>query len=155
MKDFAVMAALVLIASAADARSACDVLSKKDVAAVQGEAFTSTKLTEPKDGGLPMSQCFYQLPIFSKSLSVVVMTGTSEAVREYWNTRFEHEEEGKPPKEIEGVGDDALWSGNAKAGALYVLRRNVILRISVGGADSEERKIAKSKKLARMALKKL
>ena len=135
------------------ALSACDLLTKKEVAAVQGETFVDTKLTQSRDGKLDVSQCFYQLPTFTKSVSLVLMTGSS--AREYWSTKFEHEEEGKPPKEVEGVGSDALWSGNAKAGALYVLRRNVILRISVGGPGSEKEKIAKSKRLAAVALRRL
>src|SRR6185503_19070133 len=35
--------------------------------------------------------------------------------------REEEEEEGAPPEKIEGVGDEAFWTGSRVGGALYVL----------------------------------
>jgi hypothetical protein len=67
----------------------------------------------------------------------------------------EKEEQAAPPQKIEGVGDDAFWVGNRVGGALYVLKNNAILRISVGGADNQETKINKSKALALKALPRL
>lgn len=54
-----------------------------------------------------------------------------------------------------GLGDAAVWSGDAAAGALYVLRGDTVLRVSVGGAGTADEKIARSKKLAARALKRL
>lgn len=67
------------------------------------------------------------------------------------------EEETKPPKKIEGVGDEAFWSGSRVGGALYVLKKNkdAFIRISVGGPDAQEVKIDKSKRLAQKALDRL
>jgi hypothetical protein len=65
------------------------------------------------------------------------------------------EEEARPPTKIDGVGDEAFWSGNRVGGALYVLKGDAFIRISVGGAGDEKSKIEKSKKLAQMVLKKL
>jgi len=45
---------------------ACKVLTKVEVAAVQGEAYTQTKLTTHG----ARTQCFYQLPTFTKSDSM-------------------------------------------------------------------------------------
>lgn len=68
----------------------------------------------------------------------------------------EKEEKAKNPlKKIEGVGDEAYWSGTRFGGALYVLRKNVILRISVGGPDDQETKIQKSKELGQKAITRL
>ncbi len=64
----------------------------------------------------------------------------------------EEEEKMRPPKKIEGVGEAAFWSGNRFGGALYVLKGDVFLRISVGGPDNEETKLEKSKALAQKAL---
>ncbi len=64
----------------------------------------------------------------------------------------EREEEAIPPKIISGVGDDAYWAANRVGGALYVLKKDAFIRISVGGADTEEAKIDKSKALAEKAL---
>ncbi len=61
-------------------------------------------------------------------------------------------EEGVPPKKITGIGDEAFWTSNRFGGALYVLKKDAFIRISVGGADKEETKIDKSKVLAEKAL---
>lgn len=79
-----------------------------------------------------------------------------ESLREQSRSRGE-EEERKPPKRIDGVGDEAFWSGSGVGGALYVLKKDkdVFIRISVGGSDNEETRINKSKTLAQKALDRL
>jgi hypothetical protein len=67
----------------------------------------------------------------------------------------EEEEKMPPPKKIEGVGEEAYWAGDRVGGALYVLKKDVFIRISVGGPDNEEIKISKSKALAQKALQRL
>jgi hypothetical protein len=76
-----------------------------------------------------------------------------ESLRE--QKREGEENEGTPPKKISGVGDDAYWAGNRVGGALYVLKKEVLIRISVGGPDPEQGKIDKCKALAEKALKRL
>jgi len=61
----------------------------------------------------------------------------------------------QPPKKIDGVGEEAFWSGNRFGGALYVLKGDVFIRVSMGGPDNEETKIEKSKTLAEKALHRL
>jgi len=65
------------------------------------------------------------------------------------------EKEGIPPKKINGIGDDAFWTSNRFGGALYLLKKDTFIRISVGGPDKEETKIDKSKALAQKALERL
>ena len=65
------------------------------------------------------------------------------------------EEEGPRPTKIEGVGDQAYWVGGRMGGAIYVLKRDAFIRISVGGPDTEEVKTQKSKALAEKALPRL
>jgi hypothetical protein len=167
-------------ATATPSRSpnACQLLSEHDVARVQGEAFKSVKLTETEAEGLSVSQCFYTLPSFSSSVSIDLMRGKTRA---FWTSHFseargerdadedrdrpaaiktasrspEAEEEHHPARRIDGIGDAAVWSGNRISGALYVLKNKTIVRVSVGGAGSEEQKIARSKKLATLALGRL
>ena len=67
----------------------------------------------------------------------------------------EKEEKMLAPKKIEGVGEKAFWSGNRFGGALYVLKGDVFIRVSLGGSDKEEAKIEKSKALAQKALSRL
>ena len=132
---------------------ACHVLTKRDIAAVQGESFTAAKLTARDD----VTQCFYQLPTFTKAVSVDVIRD-----KEFWESHFdegekerEHEEEARAPREIKGIGDDALWIGGRMAGSLYVRKGEAVLRVSVGGPGTEEQKIAKAKTLAAKALQRM
>ena len=157
MRALIIAAALVCLAQAGAAHNACEVLTKKDLAAVQGEAFTATKLTETSGASLAHSQCFYELPTFAKSVSVVVTTG---AVRDYWKSNFasaRDDEEGgeREVLHVRGVGDDAVWSGNHLVGSLYILSRDAIVRISVGGPGTRDEKIARAKRLGARALKRL
>lgn len=160
-------------------RNACQMLTQRDIARVQGESFKSVKLTESDENGLRVSQCFYALPSFTNSISVDVMRGKTAA---FWSGHFANAREEKdddkdrdrtvamktaPPsreaeeehensaRKVAGIGDAAVWSGNRVAGALYVLKGDTIVRISVGGGGSQEQKIERSKKLAARALRKL
>ncbi|MEA2326442.1 MAG: hypothetical protein QOE68_1401 [Thermoanaerobaculia bacterium] len=161
--------------------NACQLLTARDIARVQGQEFKSVKLTETESNGLTVSQCFYALPSFTDSVSVDLMRGKTAA---FWRGHFSNAREAAdddddhdrdrsaamksaPPSheaeeehhsaalKVKGIGDDAVWSGNRVAGALYVLKRGTIVRISVGGGGNQEQKIERSKKLAARALRKL
>jgi hypothetical protein len=144
-------AALACFAQASAARNACQLLPRKD--------FKSVTLTTSTRGDLAVSQCFYQARTFANSVSIMMMSGTRDAVGRYWKSRIEsgeREEEGEQHvEEVRGVGDDAIWSGNKINGALYVRTGRAILRVSPGGPGGITEKIARSKRLARQALKRL
>jgi hypothetical protein len=65
------------------------------------------------------------------------------------------EEESAPLDPVPGVGDEAFWSASRVGGALFVLKRDRYLRISVGGAGDVQAKLKKSKVLALKALQRL
>ena len=65
------------------------------------------------------------------------------------------EKEGAEPEKVEGIGDEAFWTGGRVGGALYVLKGNSFLRISIGGAGDRAEKTEKSKALAESVLKRL
>jgi hypothetical protein len=67
----------------------------------------------------------------------------------------EGEEEARKPRRIEGLGEEAYWVGTPITGALYVLRGDNFVRISVGGVGEESARIEKSKVLARAVVKRL
>ena len=67
----------------------------------------------------------------------------------------EEEDESTRPRAITGIGEQAYWVGSPMVGALYVLKGNTFLRISVGGVREESARIEKSVALARLALKRL
>ena len=50
--------------------NACEVLSPRDIAKVQGARSTSAKLTEHDTHDMKVSQCFYALPHLSDSVTV-------------------------------------------------------------------------------------
>lgn len=81
--------------------------------------------------------------------------GKREADKSGAREEAEEEEEGPPPQRVEGVGDEAFWAGNRIMGALYVLKGNSIIRISIGGVADQGMRLEKTKALARLALKRL
>ena len=177
---------------------ACAMLNSKEIETVQGEAVRETKLSGQAGGGMQISQCFFTLPTFSNSISLLVAQKGDGAgakdPKEFWRETFqkgaaeekererererekkdrdkdkkdfdkdkkargrgeEEEEEGTPPQKVSGVGDDAYWTGSRVGGALYVLKGNAYLRISIGGSGDQTSRINKSKTLAQKAIARL
>ena len=103
-------------------------------------------------------QCFYRMEPFADSISLSLVPNA----RELWEKmeKGEREEEGEGEKEshvreIEGLGDDALWSTLPVGATLYVRTGDAMLRISTGGKMSDAERLEKSKRLARAALRRL
>ncbi|MFL5388499.1 MAG: hypothetical protein ACJ79C_07205 [Myxococcales bacterium] len=147
----------LLILAAADA---CTLLTAKEIEAVQRERPQVSKPTSQSAGELNVRQCFYQLPTFEKSVSLEVTSGAG--AKAYWRKAFheerheeEEQEEKEQPERVKGLGEEAFWTGSARLGGLYVLKKGSILRLSIGGAESKDAKLAKLRALARSALKRL
>ncbi len=157
----------------------CKLLTSAEVQAVQGEAVTETK-PSPERGNLAMSQCVFRTATPAKSVSVAVAApaaGKSAGLtpRQLWRQQFaagavreegerhaaskssknEAESESSRPRPIRGLGEEAYWVGNPIAGALYVLRGEKFVRISVGGIRKEAERIEKSTALARNVMARL
>jgi hypothetical protein len=159
---------------------ACALLTKEELQTIQGSAVTDTKSSENADGVFRVSQCYYGAAESDRSVSLSVTqakAGGKNSPRGYWNETFGRYREGEkenepekkekeadragstrereektPPTKIEAIGEEAFWSGNRFGGALYVLKKENMIRISVGGPDNPETKINKSKALAEKAL---
>jgi hypothetical protein len=155
--------------TAGDSAFACTLLTKEETQAVQGEAFKETKASQKLAGGLTQSQCYFELPTTVNSI-VLTVTQRGEGAdardpKQNWQELFhrdkalekkeEEKEGGQGPEEIEGLGDEAFWTGSRVGGALYVLKGNSFIRISIGGAGDRAEKIEKSKNLAQSVLKRL
>lgn len=155
--------------AAGDGAFACTLLTKEETAAVQGEPFKDSKASQKSSGGLAISQCYFELPT---TVNSIVLTVTQRAQgadardpKQNWQELFhrdktlekkeEEKEGGQGPEKIEGLGDEAFWTGSRVGGALYVLKGNSFIRISIGGADDRAGKIEKSKTLAQSVLKRL
>ena len=144
---------------------ACTLLTKEEIQGVQGEPFNAAKASQKSSGGLAISQCYFELPTTVNSIVLTVTQKASGAdgrdPKENWQEIFhtaKPEKEGKAehkPEKIEGVGDEAFWTGTRVGGALYVLKGNTFIRVSVGGGGDRPEKIEKSKALAQNILKRL
>ena len=155
--------------TAGDGAFACTLLTKEETQAVQGEPFTDAKASQRSGSGMTFSQCYFELPTAVNSIVLNVTQKANGAdardPKQNWQEIFhsakpseKKEEEGEkktPPEKIEGVGDEAFWTGTRVGGALYVLKGNSYIRISVGGAGDRPEKIEKSKALAQSVLKRL
>lgn len=165
-------------ASSAKAKTdACALLTSADIEAVQKEAVRDTKLSGSSDGGFSVSQCFFTLPTFTNSISFqVTQRGDGSSARdpkEFWTETFhrerksekerdrkkdreeEEERDKAPPQKVAGVGDEAFWVGSRIGGALYVLKDNSYVRVSIGGAVPEMEKLKRSKSLAQKITERL
>ncbi|HYX43383.1 MAG TPA: hypothetical protein VE821_16875 [Pyrinomonadaceae bacterium] len=67
----------------------------------------------------------------------------------------EEEEKGAPPQRITGLGDEAYWINSRVSGALYVLKGDRFIRLSLGGTDTDAVRQKKAKTLAQKALSRL
>jgi hypothetical protein len=147
----------MLIAAVA---AACSLLTSAEIARVQGEAPKETKPSTQESPGLHGDQCFFLLPTFARSISLELTHG---AVRAFWKKTFheqgggeaKRESEEEKPLPVRGLGDEAFWAGDARLGGLYVLRKDAMLRLSIGGAETQPQKLKKLRALARSALKRM
>jgi len=142
----------------------CALLTSDELKAVQSEALQTTLPSEREYGGYFIAQCSYQLPTITNSVVVNVTTPKErgKSVKEFWKSTYTEVGRGKEspdqksrPEKISGVGEAAYWEASGIAGALYVLKKDVILRISVGGASDIKTKLERSKTLAQKALARL
>ena len=164
---------------------ACALITKDEVARVQGAEITTANGSKNSTGELLISQCYYSARESSKSVSFTVterdpQKGDAGAVEESWEETFgrfkdgeevketeakkeekgkrtgrEEEEKESPPQAVADLGEEAYWAGSRFSGALYVLKKQTILRISVGGPGDPPAKLERSKALAQDALKRL
>ena len=167
---------------AAKTPDACALLTDADVRTVLGVTVKERQPGTQQARGLLLSQCYLGTGT-PRSVSIAVAGNTRSGgktvtPRAFWRDQFhrrdEHAAERKGEKHqaarngekrdqegetearpIDGVGDEAFWSGTRVAGALYVLRGNTFIRVSVGGINDEKERIEKSRQLAVTALARL
>lgn len=147
------------------APGACDLLTDERIRSVQGASVKDRKASRSTSQAMTFAQCFFAVEDLARSVSLTVISGTDPgSARAYWKRTFEQserEERQEPeeaearPRAIAGAGDEAIWTGDARAGSLYVLSRDVIVRISVGGVTEDQERIRRSKALALAALERL
>ena len=159
---------------------ACALLTPAEIEAIQGERVEETKPTVRPSGGLFATQCLFRTPTLNKSVSLFLIASdplhpVPLTARQLWQKQFhssevdeepvagenkkkldpERERESREPRLIRGLGEEAYWVASPVASALYVLKGEMFLRISVGSAGQESERMEKSKALARAVLKRL
>ena len=159
---------------------ACALLTPAEIEAIQGERVEETKSTVRPSGGLFATQCLFRTPTLNKSVSLFLIASdplhpVPLTARQLWQKQFhssevdeepvagenkkkldpERERESREPRPIRGLGEEAYWVASPVASALYVLKGEMFLRISVGSAGQESERMEKSKALARAVLKRL
>jgi hypothetical protein len=163
--------------------NACTLITQAEIEAVQGETVKEAKSSSRISGSLLVSQCFYQLATYSKSVSLEITQSNPDNLEKYnlrnfWKEKFntriaedndrekgvdketaekrdDNKESNNKPKAVQKLGDEAFLVGNRITGALYVLKKNTIIRISIGGAEDELTKIKKLRILAQKTLKRV
>jgi len=145
---------LVLLSACASAapKSPCSLLSREEIATIQGEMVVDAQETVQSHDGVRVAQCFYRTQTLANSVTLEVTTARN--IHELWEKQFEPDEKHDRDSElhsieIKALGRDAVWTGNRVSGALYVLTRDAIMRISIGGPGVVQSKIEKSKELAK------
>jgi|GEM_PF-3601478 len=161
------------IAQTSGQLDACALIAPAEIADVQGARVRSTQPSNQKLGTLVVSRCYFAIASAENSdlsvhLEVIQPEATntnSDSLRTYWEksvlrskSKGEGQEDEKGATEsrpLSGVADEAFWIGNEKAGVLFALYRNRVVRVGIGGPSSAEIKIEKSKTLAATVLKRL
>ena len=148
-------------------RDPCRLLSDAEIRATQGHAPAQKIPSEQPAGSFRFTQCFYRTPEYTNSVSVAVgipleTDRKRSGPRQYWQQQFHAKvsaapgrKKKEPPRRVAGLGEEAYWVGDPMTGALYVLKGEVFLRVSVGGPPNQAVKIKRATALASHALKRL
>lgn len=173
IRPFVVLGMLLLFGSAQRTaaqrhRDPCRLLTDAEVRMVQGQTPAHKIPSEQPAGSFRFTQCFYRTQELSSSVSVALgiplMDSKRSGPRDYWRAQFKREdreereesdEKKNEPRRLAGLGDEAFWVGDPFTGALYVLRGEIFLRVSVGGSPDQAQKIKRARTLALYALKRL
>ena len=174
-------AAFRVFAQPASASSvdACSLTSQAEIATVQRVQVQSAQPSSHKQGDLVVTQCYYpavssdgraNLSVYLQIIRPDSSSTRRDALKEFWKDQLDRESKAqkrvenaeeqelekriKPPVPISGLGDEAFWLAGRRGGALYVLKHDSILRVTVGDADVTAQ-MEKSKALAQKILKRL
>ncbi len=141
----------------------CALLTKEDLKTVQGEEMKEASRSDQPSPDYIATQCYYSLPTAANSvvINLTMQKPGGKSVKELWEGMFEkgkageEEEDQAKPEKISGLGQESFWLASRVGGALFVLKKDTIFRISVGGAGDVKTKLNKSKTLASKALARL
>ena len=167
----------------AESFDACALIADDEIVSVQKDQIRRKTNSSKISGALLISQCFYEMNDYPKSISFQITQPSANAspkadIEEIWEKQYKREPEADNDREEEpeaeknkkdsgkketkssrfvvpNVGDEALHVGNRISESLYVLKGHNILRIGIGGTDNEKIRFDKLKKIAGFALERL
>lgn len=168
------------LSSSENSSVACTLLSSSVIKSVQGEPLKQSKGSQAQNESMIISQCFYSLPTFSNSISLTLnlpLSGNASRTgpRYLWKKWFHAdasdnqepnpdfdspepkegaEEKSAPSVPVSGLGEEAFWVRRF-VGTLYVLKGDIVLRISIGGKQDDAARLRKAQLLAKSALENL
>jgi hypothetical protein len=141
---------------------ACALVEASEVEAAQGGRVASARAAQVTRGRVAVAQCHYAVTAPDRpgqNLGVLLevrSAGPAELAAEWDRLRGKKENKrSERPRAVEGVGEGAFWVGNDRLGALYVLGKQRLVYVSLGGPGGVGEKIEKSKRLALKALARL
>jgi hypothetical protein len=113
---------------------ACALLTSQEIQSIQGEPLKETKLSGQSAGGFPVSQCFFTLPTFTNSISLLITqkaeTAGARNPSEFWRETFHKER--KERDEIES----ARKSGKRKKKNRLLHRKSLALAMRPFGWEA-------------------
>jgi hypothetical protein len=140
----------------AAAIQACALLTAADVASVQGGKPGKVRQSSPQPD---VSQCVVALPA-AKSVSLEVRQGARVAqlagrLRQAADVEGQEagEDEERAVELVPDLGDEAFWA--AGPGGLYVRQGTTLLRLTIGGDEPKETRLARLRLLAAKVLARL
>ena len=149
---------------------ACKLLTNSEIEAIQGAAVKDAKSTSKIEGGIIVSECYFALSRSADSIALTVLRPSNNTKargpRQVWNETFHRVYEKKigrdgkvkeppHPVKIDGLGDEAFWTGLQFGGTLHVLKGETNIRISVGGPSQDDNHVERLKSLAEIVLQRL
>jgi hypothetical protein len=147
--------------------NACALLTGEEIETILGEPLQEQTPSEKSEPGVVNGQCFFRLPTFTKSVSLSVTQGAPggpHSSREFWKTAFSEKrvnpperEDGRiklPPDRLEGLGDEAFWTGGP-AGGLYILKGDNVVFIGIGSSGDEGSRRESVRRLGELVVKRL
>ena len=153
------------VVQTAPARSvdACLLLNGEEIRTIQSVPLRESKPSLDRSKSLTFAQCVFATTDLTRSVSVTLISGSAgDALQGYWKRMFHPDRTDAQlkaatrkkdlPRAIEAGGDEAFWTGDRRTGALYVLKGDRVLRISVGGVTDEDERIRRSRAIAKLAL---
>jgi hypothetical protein len=144
----------------------CRLLTGEEIRTIQAVPLRESKPSIDRSKSLTFDQCVFATNDVTRSVSLTVISGSErDAAHGYWNRTFHPQRteaqlkaatrKKELPRAVDAGGEEAFWTGDRRTGALYILKDDVVLRISVGGVRDEEERIRRSTAIARIAIDRL